>query len=292
MGPNGHVRWMLFGASGLVGSHLRVALTGRDVVATSNRTPTPGAIPVDLSDHAAAAQAVRDARPDVIVMAAADAHVERCEREPARTRAVNVESVRTVAAAAPEATLVVFSSEYVFDGETGPYVEDDPVSPLNEYGRQKLEIEALARGHGAHLICRVSGVYGWSPARTSFVAQLVDALRAGRRFPVPSDQLITPTPAPDLARAVVELIDRGARGTFHAAGPEILERPEFARRTAVAFGLDAALIDAVPTATLGLSARRPLRAGLRTEKLRAFLGHSLPGSPDALAAMREAEPAA
>lgn len=292
MASNGPQRWMIVGASGLVGSHLRVALEGRDVIATSHRTSLPGAIPLDLTDGAAIARTVGEAQPDVILVAAADAYVERCEREPVASHSINVTAARDLAAAARSALLVVFSSEYVFDGQAGSYGEDDPVAPLNEYGRQKVDLETLAREHGEHLICRVSGVYGWSPARTSFVAQIVDALRAGRRFSVPADQLITPTPAPDLARAVTELVERGARGTFHVAGPEILERPEFARRAAAAFDLDRRLLDAIPTASLGLAARRPLRAGLRTEKLSAFLGHGLPASAVALAAMRAAEPRA
>lgn len=282
---------MLFGAGGLVGSHLRSALEGRDVVVTAHRTSVPGAVTVDLTDTEAAARSVRGVRPDVIVMAAADANVERCEREPAASRAMNVDAVRNVANAAPNAVLVVFSSEYVFDGRAGSYAEEDPVTPINEYGRQKVELEGLARSQAEHLICRVSGVYGWSQARTSFVAQLVDALRSSRRFSVPADQLITPTPAADLARAVVDLVERGARGLFHVAGPEILPRPEFARRAAVAFDLDPALLDAVPTARSGLAAPRPLRAGLRTEKLTRTLGHGLTPSTEALLEMRGSETA-
>lgn len=285
-------RWLLLGASGLVGTHLRAALRERDVVMTSHRTQLPGSVALDLTDGAATARVIREARPDVVVVAAANAFVEECEREPVATRAVNVDAVRAVAEAAPSALLVVFSSEYVFDGRAGPYGEDDRVAPMNEYGRQKVALEGLARERSTHLVCRVSGVYGWSAPRMSFVSQLVDRLRAGQRFRVPADQLITPTPAPDLARAIVELVDRGARGTFHVAGPEILPRPEFARRAADAFRLDPSLLDMVPTAALGLAAPRPLRAALRTDKLRAFLGHGLSPSAEALAAMRDAEPRA
>lgn len=235
---------------------------------------------------------IRDARPDVIVVAAANASVEECEREPIATRVINVDAVRHVAELAPDARLVVFSSEYVFDGRAGSYGEDDPVAPINEYGRQKVAVEAIARERPHHLVCRVSGVYGWSAARTSFVCQLVDRLRAGQRMRVPSDQLITPTPAPDLARAIIELVDRGAHGTFHAAGPEILSRPEFAQRAAESFALDPSLLDMRTTSELGLAAPRPLRAGLRTEKLHAFLGHGLTPSRDALSAMRDTEPRA
>jgi dTDP-4-dehydrorhamnose reductase len=258
---------------------------------TAHRTVASGTVPLDLTDAESIARVIREARPRVIVVAAANAFVEGCERDPAATRAINVDAVRRIAEAAPDATLVVFSSEYVFDGSKGSYDEDAPVSPINEYGRQKVALEAIARERPRHLVCRVSGVYGWSAARTSFVARLVDRLRAEVRFRVPSDQLITPTPAPDLARAIVELVDRGEQGTFHVAGPEILARPEFARRAADSFGLDASLLDMVPTSELGLLAPRPLRAGLRTEKLRSFLGHGLSPSVEALAAMRDAEPA-
>lgn len=287
-----NVRWLLLGAAGLVGTHLRAALRDRDVVMTSHRAQLPGSVALDLTDRAATTRVIHEARPDVIVVAAANAFVEECEREPVATRAINVDAVRNVAEAAPDAMLVVFSSDYVFDGSAGSYAEDDPIAPINEYGRQKVALEAIARDRTEHLVCRVSGVYGWSAARTSFVSQLVDRLRSGQRMRVPSDQLITPTPAAELATAIVELIDRRARGTFHAAGPEILTRPEFAERAARAFGLDPSLLDFRATAELGLAAPRPLRAGLRTDKLRAFLGHGLAPSRDALTAMRDTEPRA
>jgi dTDP-4-dehydrorhamnose reductase len=247
---------------------------------------------LDLTDAAAVARVLGEVAPGVIIVAAADAYVEGCEKDPAGTRAINVDAVERLLSLAPRALLVVFSSEYVFDGHRGPYSEDDPVSPINEYGRQKVALEAIARRAERHLVCRVSGVYGWSPARTSFVAQLVDRLRKGERFRVPSDQVITPTPAPDLARVVLELVDRGASGTFHCAGPEILTRPDFARRVASAFSLDGALLDAVPTASLGLLAPRPTNAGLRTDKVRRVLGHGLAPSATALADMARAEPRA
>ncbi len=285
---NDRARWLLIGAGGLVGGHLRDALGGREVVATSHRNAVPNTTTLDLTDATAVAGVIQDARPDIVLVAAADAYVEGCERDPVTTRAINVLAVERLIGYAPRATLVVFSSEYVFDGRAGPYGEDDPVAPINEYGRQRVALEALARGTD-HLVCRVSGVYGWSPARTSFVAQLVARLRKGERFAVPADQVITPTPAPDLARAGVDLVERGARGTFHCAGPEVLARPEFARRAAAAFDLDPGLIDSVPTASLGLLAARPASAGLRTDKLRAALGRSLPPSAIALADMRRRE---
>lgn len=276
--------YLLIGAAGLVGGHLRRALHGREVVATYHRSVVAGGVALDITDRGAVQRLVTKTRPGTILLAAADPHVERCEREPAATRRVNVDGARHVAEAAAEvgSTLVVFSSEYVFDGTRDAYAEEDATGPLNEYGRQKVELEQIAASTGQHLICRTSGVFGEEPERKNFVLQLVDALRAGRPFTVPSDQVITPTDAVSLARAVVELVERGFRGTFHVAGPERLARPDFARRVVAAFGLDPAGLRAAPTAELGLRARRPLHAGLRDDKLRAALGHGLVPVDEAL----------
>jgi dTDP-4-dehydrorhamnose reductase len=210
--------------------------------------------------------------------------VERCESEPLETRRVNVEAARVVASSAEEsgALLVVFSSEYVFEGDSGPYSEDDNRGPINEYGRQKAALEDIALATGRGLVCRTSAVFGDDPERKNFVCQLVDRLRSGETFDVPSDQLVTPTYAPSLARAVVHLAERGATGIFHVAGPEVMGRVDFARSVVDAFGLDGSLLRPRRTEELLLAAARPERAGLRTDKLRQYLGAPLTAPADAL----------
>jgi dTDP-4-dehydrorhamnose reductase len=280
-------RTLVIGAGGLVGRHVRAALTGRDLVFTYHKDPIAGGTPLDITDAAAVRRIIERTRPSVVVLAAANPYVEGCERDPAATRHLNVDAATTVRDATAEAgaTLVVFSSDYVFDGTKGSYSEDDAVAPLNEYGRQKVALEALARAVPRHLVLRISGVFGQEDSRKNFVWQLVDRLRAGHEFAVPSDQLITPTDAASLAGTIVELLDRGGSGTFHAGGPEILGRVEFATLAATAFGLRADLISPRPTAELGLLARRPERAGLSDAKLRSTLGHGLARPSDALRAL-------
>jgi dTDP-4-dehydrorhamnose reductase len=286
-------RVLVVGAAGLVGSHVDQALGDR-AIGSTHRTPVAGAETIDVTDARQVDEVVGRLRPSAIVTAAAEPWVERCEREPDFTRHVNVGGTETLANAARRvgATLVVFSSEYVFDGTAGPYGEDDPVRPINEYGRQKVEIERIVRDLPKHVVCRISGVFGWERARKNFVCRLVDRLRARQRFDVPNDQVITPTYAPRLADAIVELLDLGASGTFHAAGPEILGRVAFAERVARIFGLDPAFIRGRPTAALGSVAARPAAAGLLTEKLRLTVGHDLGLLDDALTAMVRTEPTA
>ncbi len=282
---------LVIGASGLVGSQVRRAFSDRAVVATYHEAPAPGAARLDITDADAVRNLVRRVKPSVVVLAAAEAYVERCEKEPAATRRVNVDAAASVldAARAVGATPVVFSSEYVFDGRAGPYGEQDTPNPISEYGRQKVELERLARRSERHLVCRTSGVFAWEAAGKNFVCQLIRNLRAGVEFVVPSDQVITPTYAPALARAVRELVDVGASGTFHVVGPRVLSRSEFAGLAARTFGLPLELLRPRPTAELGLAAPRPLNAGLRDDKLRATIGHDLLDPADALAAMRASE---
>ena len=282
-------RVLLIGGAGLVGRHVRAALAGRDVVATYHRDPVDGGVPLDITDAAAVRRIVAQTKPAAIVLAAADPYVEGAERDPAGTRRINVEATKTIRDAAVDATLVVFSSEYVFDGTRLAYREDDPVAPLNEYGRQKVALEEIARSSPRHLVLRISGVFGAEPQRKNFVWQLVDRLRAGRTFDVPSDQMITPTDAASLGVAVRELLDLGATGTFHAAGPEIVAREAFARSVARAFALDGSKIRPRPTADLGLLAKRPAKAGLADAKLQRVLGHGLRRAEDALADLAGAQ---
>jgi len=279
-------RVLLIGAGGLVGRHLAQALAGPGPTSTYRERPPAGGIALDIRDHETVRRTIRAARPDVIVLAAADAYVERCELEPAATRVVNVDAPRVIAeeAQALGALLVVFSSEYVFDGAAGPYAEDDTRGPINEYGRQKVELEDLALATGRGLVCRTSGVFGADPQRKNFVCQVVDHLRAGDPFDVASDQLITPTYAPALAQALVALLRVGQRGIVHVAGPQVLGRFEFAQLIAKTHGLSDDLLRPRPTVALGLAARRPLRSGLDVTRLRGILGADL-AAPEA--ALRE-----
>ena len=266
-------RVLVIGASGLVGRHV-VEVLGPTRALPTYRGEVAGGLRLDITDQNASERVIANTSPSAVVLAAADAYVERCEAEPLETRRINVDAAAAIARAsrAVGARLVVFSSEYVFDGSAGAYDEDDTRHPINEYGRQKVELEDIARTDPRALICRTSGVFGPDPRGKNFVMQLCAALRAGKPFEVPTDQLITPTAASSLARAVIALCDRGNAGTYHVAGPEIMARVEFALLVAKTYGLPAGLITPRTSKQMGLRAERPPRAGLRIDKLVRTIG--------------------
>jgi dTDP-4-dehydrorhamnose reductase len=218
-------------------------------------------------------------------------HVDRCEEHPEEAFAVNRDGALHAARAArgAGAGFVFFSTEYVFDGESGPYAEDDPARPLSQYGRSKWEGErtVLAEVPRA-IVVRTTVVYGPDRQEKNFVYQLIRNCRSGEPMRIPADQISSPTYNADLAAATVELCERDAHGVYHLAGDGILDRFAFARLACEVFGLDPSRLTPVATSSLGQKAPRPLKAGLLIAKARALLRTPLRSPEAGLRAMKAA----
>ncbi len=265
-------RVLVIGASGQVGRALCAAFAGDyQVVPASHQHLEHGHEHVDLSDPATVRGAIRSVEPAHVLLAGGMCNVDGCELDPARSRAVNVDGTALVAqdARAIGARVVFYSTDHVFDGAREGYVETDPVSPINAYSRSKVDAEdALRRAcPDDHLILRTSSVYGVDLHRRNFVVRFVDRLMEGASMTVPADQWGSPTLTDDLARATRLLVDAGARGTFHATGPDFVNRETFARAICAQFGLDVSLVIARATSELRQAAPRPWGVRLDCSKL-------------------------
>lgn len=291
---------LVIGAAGQVGGALLEALAARGTpaVGTVSRVLREGCEVFDVAaageNPALAEDLVTRHRPSLVCIAAGFTHVDLAEADPSRTMRVNRDGPAALARAARAlgARTVYYSTEYVFDGTSGPYAEDDAPCAVSVYGESKRQGErAVLDGDADALVLRTTVVYGPEAQGKNFCYQLAARLAAGEHMRVPGDQVSTPTYNRDLATATLALIDGGHRGVFHVAGPALLDRATFARRVCAAAGLDASRIDAVDTASLGQRARRPLRAGLRTEKLRAVLPGLVMREPEAAVADWRLHPA-
>lgn len=267
------MRVLLIGASGQLGTALAAAFgSGTELVETAWRHPQPHQRVLDLGDAGAVRAELDRVRADVVLLAGAMCHVDGCEEQPDLCRRINVQAPAIAAEAARRhgSWLVFFSTDHVFDGEgPGAYGEDDPVNPLSVYARSKVDAEQAIRDAlpERHLIVRTGWVYGPDSQRRNFILRLIERLRAGESVTVPSDQAGSPTFTEDLARAVRHLVSSGAAGTFHATGPELVDRVSLAHRVCDRFALNPALIVPVPTRALGQAARRSLRVELDCAKL-------------------------
>lgn len=282
---------LVIGASGQVGRHVAQALRDRGwrVVGTGNTRAGPGFLSLDHGDEASIRRIIGEVRPALCVVSAALTNVERCEGEPELAEALNARSPAAAAEACRShgGRTIYLSTEYVFDGTAGPYAEDDAVCPISVYGRTKLAGErAVLAADPAALSVRTTVVFSFSPGDKNFLMQLIERLGAGEQMRVPEDQISSPTYAPFLG-ATIAALPAEATGILNLAGGEVMDRVTFAARAARALGLNPSLIVPVRTSELGQRARRPLRAGLRIDRLRA-LGFEPPGLDAALADVVEA----
>jgi dTDP-4-dehydrorhamnose reductase len=273
----------VLGASGLVGAHVRSVLAGRGHLSlgtTRAAGDASGLAQLDLADEARFEQLMADFQPEAVVYAAGYTWADGCETDPERSFRENLAQPSRVAAwcARHGVRLAYCSSSYVFNGRDGNYAEECPVSPLNVYGRHKAAAEAalLSATAGEALILRLICVWGREAAGKNFAYQVRQAAREGRAMRLPSDQAGNPTWAGDIAEWTVALLEARERGYWHLAGPSSdMLRPAWAREIARGLGVAAPEIVAVPTAELGQKAPRPLRAGMRTDKVQRFAPRSV-----------------
>jgi dTDP-4-dehydrorhamnose reductase len=254
-------RFLVAGASGQLGRAL-VALLGPRVAWSG------GSDALDVRDREAVRRRVVEVGPEVVVNASAYNKVDAAETEVQEALAVNAAGPAHLARACREAgaLLVHVSTDYVFDGALGrAYVEDDPPWPISAYGVSKLAGEAMVTSSGCqHLLLRTSGVFGAGGSRGkggSFVDRILARARAGEALRVVTDQVFSPTYAPDLARGLLALVDHGVRGLFHVTNAGETSWHGFARAALARAGLQVP-VEEIRAADLALAARRPARSVL------------------------------
>jgi GDP-L-fucose synthase len=284
---------LVIGATGLVGGRLYnfAQQNGVDVVGTYCARSHRGERHLDFRNPEEVRRCMDAVEPDVVFLAAAMPYVDLCEQRSEDAYHINVQGAETVARAVSSlgGKLVFYSTDYLFDGEAGPYSEDDPASPLSVYGRTKKHAERLIRELVPnHLILRTTVVFGWDRESPNFAMQVWQRLSAGQPMFVAQDQWSNPTLAEFLAETSFRLVEMDAHGVFNVVGKDRLPRHEFARALAETMRLDATLIRPLPTAELGQHAPRPLQGGLKPDKLRATLGIEPPGLKESLSRFRAA----
>jgi dTDP-4-dehydrorhamnose reductase len=275
---------LIIGASGQIGGTLAALCVRRRIEVYGTSRKGQGFLYLDLADPASISTAFEKSTPDLVLLCSAMTHVDNCERDPELAEKVNASGPALVAEECRRsgAKLVYFSTEYVFDGKNGPYGEGDAVNPSSVYGRTKLQGERAALAVKGALAVRTTVVYSHNPASKNFIMQLISNHRSGARMRVASDQFSNPTYAPDLAAAVLDLAEKNASGIYNVVGPDWLSRYDFALKACEAFGFDPAFLEPKLTAELGQAAARPLKAGLKTEKLARELGRALPAAEESL----------
>jgi dTDP-4-dehydrorhamnose reductase len=279
------MRLLVTGASGLLGLNLSLLAQdlGYEVVGFVHSHPLQG-VPfdvrvVDLLDSPSALKAVKESRPDGIIHCAALADLGKAEKSPSLAQALNVDVPGMIAETAFDwnIPLIHISTDAVFDGRMGGYIETDPPNPLSVYARTKLAGERIVQERNPDaLIARVV-FYGWSlSGKRSLSEFFYNHLKDGQPVKGFIDTLFSPLYVEDLGEILLRMMRKKLKGLYHVVSPECLSKYDFGIRIAERFGFDPGLIEPVKMREIQREAPRSLNLTLEPNKLQTDLGIRLP----------------
>ena len=281
-------RVLITGANGLLGQEL-VSLMSRfpeyDVLATGRdedprfRGCSCGYTLLDVTSPGDVRDLFQNFSPTVVINCAAMTNVDQCETDRDACWRINADAVETLArnCHATGARLIQISTDFVFDGQGGPYREGDRPNPLNFYAKSKLAAENAVRGAGLEkwAIARTVLVYGTGEGlnRSNVALWVIDSLSKGKEIHVVTDQWRTPTYAPDLAAGIERIVRFEKTGTYHLSGREYMSIYDFASQIADVFELDRNLIRPTDSTRFSQTAPRPAQTGFIILKAETELGY-------------------
>ncbi len=271
---------LITGSNGLLGQklvHLFSTTNNFDVVAFSrgeNRNDTAKDYTyysIDSTDKYTLTDRIMVEKPDYIINCAAMTNVDQCEQEKEQCDLINVTAVETLVniCNAREIHLIHISTDFIFDGENGPYKEDDIPNPINYYGLSKLKSEQLIiDARIDYTILRTILVFGLvdNMEKNNIVLWVKESLEAKKEITIVDDQYRMPTLVDDLAEACMLAIQHKAKGIFNVSTSELLSIYEMTLQIAKAYNLDASYIKPIKTSQLNQLAKRPPKTGFNLEK--------------------------
>ncbi len=231
-------------------------------------------------------------QPTVIINTAAMTNVDACEDNSVECRKINVDAVRLLFEASKSNRIhfIHLSTDFVFDGENGPYREEDLRNPLSIYAQSKVDSEDILMkdDYENWAILRTIIVFGQGEklSRSNIVLWAKDVLEKGQSLSIVNDQFRAPTWADDLAWACIETANRKAHGVFHIAGPETFSIYELVKRVAIYFERDFSSIQSVSSSTLNQKAKRPPHTGFILDKARKTLNYNPMSFEESLARLK------
>ncbi len=280
-------RILITGANGLLGQKLVDLLIKQgdvELIATArgaNRLPHTNGYtyqPMDITDRQQVLDVITQTKPQVIIHTAAMTNVDQCESEKDACWAQNVTAVESLVEACErtDTFLVHVSTDFIFDGKSGPYNEDAEPNPISFYGWSKYAAEKAVTGSAIRwAIARTVLVYGIAHdmSRTNIILWVKKSLEDGKPIKVVTDQWRSPTLAEDLAMGCFLIADTEQSGIFNISGRDFLTPYEMAIKTADYFNLDKSFIIQADSSTFSQPARRPPRTGFVLDKATSLLGY-------------------
>ena len=214
-----------------------------------------------------------ETNPDVILNLAALTDVDGCELDPEKAKNVNINGVKNLCRDF-NGHFIQISTDYVFNGESGPYSEEDEANPKSVYGKTKLSADNwLLDNYPKLTIIRTNVLYSYTNrTKASFLKWVVESLDSKQKIKVVNDQWNNPTWTESLSAVIYKIIDNQLCDLYHYGDRDILNRFEFSLLISKVFDLDPSLIMPITSDQLNQIAPRPRKSGLYTKKIESKLG--------------------
>lgn len=271
---------LVTGSNGLLGQKLVASVRNRPEISLMATSRAQNAIAsqsgyvfeaMDVMDPTRVAAVLKNYRPDTVINTAAMTEVDACEQERDRCRKLNVEAVHILVRECQKSGthLIHLSTDFVFDGNAGPYREEDKPNPLSFYAQSKLESEIIVqKGKIPWTLVRTMLLYGVTEksSRSNIVLWAKKKLENKEKIKVVTDQFRMPTLAEDLAAGCIAAALKKATGIYHISGKDLMSILELVTTVADFFGLDKSLIEPTDSASLNQPAKRPPKTGFILDK--------------------------
>lgn len=292
---------LVTGSNGLLGQKLVYKLKERtdvELIATArgeNRLLDQAGyqfLSMDICNRQNVDEVIDQVKPDHIIHTAAMTQVDDCELDHEACDKANVDAVQYIVDAAERnnSHLVHISTDFIFNGEEGPYDEEGVADPLSYYGNAKWKGEQIVQNSKLRwAILRTVLVYGIvdNMSRSNIVLWAKGALEKGNPINVVDDQFRSPTLAEDLADGCILAVDKNAEGIYNISGKDQYSIIDLVRTVADYYGLDKSLINPVSSETLNQPAKRPPITGFILDKARRELGYDPHGFTEGIAIMEK-----
>ena len=281
-------KYLITGSNGLLGQKIINQLKGREdveLIATSkgeNRRIVQdfNYELLDITSKEEVKKIMKKHKPDVVINTAAMTNVDACEDNQDSCWRINVKAVKYLLkySAKYGSHLIHLSTDFVFDGENGPYRETDKPNPLSYYAKSKLASEELILNHDYKntAIARTIIVFGTGDnlSRGNLILWAKGALEKQSPINVVDDQFRAPTLADDLAKGCILIGEKNARGIYHLSGPETYSILEIVKRIGKFYNLSTDCVTPIKSVTLNQTAKRPPKTGFIIDKAREDLEYS------------------
>ena len=271
------LKFLVTGSAGLIGRQVVKDLSEtHEVFSCYNKSkPEHGnIIKMDLLNHEMISNVMSEKKPDVVIHLGAMTAVDLCETDQDSAFKINSQATEILAKESSKMnTFIVYvSTDYVFDGNTGMYEENDATNPLGFYGKSKLLGEKSIQNFSSDwCIARTSTPFGLHHTKKSFPMWIIENLQKQNQIDVLSDQFTSPTYVPNLSKMLIEISERHLDGIFHVAGATKISRYEMARMISDKLNLDEKLLRDVSINELKWEAQRPKDSSLNISKADSVL---------------------